>query len=122
MRMKIIFIAGPYFGNGDRANIEENIRHAEKYQIALANAQIPFFCPHNHTEHFEEKAAAPEDFYKEMDMEILQRASDAILAIPGWEKSSGARAELQWAKKNNIPIFYPESPDKLDEVIKWVKS
>lgn len=53
--MKIIFIAGPYFSNGNLDKIEENIRCAESYQIALANHNIEFFCPHNHTEHFEKK-------------------------------------------------------------------
>jgi hypothetical protein len=117
--MKIVFIAGPYFGNGDREKIEQNIRNAEKYQIALANEGIGFFCSHNHTEHFEEKAKASEDFYKEMDMMILQKTADAILAIPGWENSAGAKNEVAWAKKNNLPIFYPESPDDLEEIIKW---
>ena len=46
--MKIIFIAGPYFEDGNSSNIEENIREAEKYQIALANQGIGFFCAHNH--------------------------------------------------------------------------
>jgi len=54
--MKIIFIAGPYFGDGNSNKIEENIRIAEKYQIALTNNKIGFFCPHNHTEHFSEKS------------------------------------------------------------------
>lgn len=42
--MKIVFIAGPYFGNGDKSKIQENIRNAERFQIALANAGIGFFC------------------------------------------------------------------------------
>src|SRR4030043_428973 len=120
--MKIIFIAGPYFSGGDKEKIEKNIRTAEKYQIALANAQVPFFCAHNHTEHFEEKASAPEEFYKKMDMEILKRVCDAALAIPGWEASSGAREEVTWAKSNSLPVFFPKSPKDLDEVIVWAKS
>ena len=117
--MKIIFIAGPYFSGGNPEKIEENIRNAEKYQIALANAGVGFFCSHNHTEHFEQKAKAPEEFYKEMDMLILQRAADAIMAIPGWENSEGAKKEVAWAKENNFKIFFPKSPDDLKEIIKW---
>ena len=120
--MRIIFIAGPYFGKGNREEIEKNIRTAEKYQIALANARVPFFCAHNHTEHFEEKAKAPEEFYRKMDMEILRRACDAILALPDWETSSGAREEIKWARENNLPVFSPKSPNNLDEVIAWAKS
>lgn len=119
--MKIIFIAGPYFGEGDSDKIEKNIREAEKYQIALANQGIGFFCPHSHTEHFEKKAKAPENFYRELDMIFLKRIADAILLIPGWEQSKGVKAEVEWAKKNNLKIFFPKSPDNLEEIIKWAR-
>lgn len=119
--MKIIFIAGPYFGDGTKEAIQKNIRQAEQYQIALANVGIPFFCAHNHTEHFEEKAKAPEEFYKRMDMEILKRACDAVLTIPDWETSTGAREEVAWAQQNNIPVFFPKSAEDLSQVITWVR-
>lgn len=120
--MKIMFIAGPYFGDGQRSTIEQNIRAAERYQIALANVGIPFFCAHNHTEHFEEKAKAPEEFYRTMDFEILKRACDAVLAIPGWEQSEGAQKEVDWARENKIPVFFPKSSDDLNEIIAWTRS
>lgn len=120
--MKIVFIAGPYFGKGDRKEIEKNIRNAEKYQVALANSQVPFFCSHNHTEHFEEKASAPEEFYRKMDMEILKRCCDAVVALPDWETSNGARAEIKWAQENGLPVFFPKSLDGLTEIINWAKS
>lgn len=119
--MKIIFIAGPYFSGGDPVKIEENIRNAEKYQIALANQGIGFFCSHNHTEHFEEKAKAPEEFYKQLDFQILKKSADAIIAIPGWEDSPGSQNEVKWAKENSMKIFYPKSPSDLGKVINWVK-
>jgi len=120
--MKIIFIAGPYIGDGNKENIEKNIRYAEKYQIALANAGVGFFCPHNHTEHFEEKANASDEFYRELDREILKRACDGIMVVPGWEISEGTKLEIEFAKKNNIPLFFPKSPDDLSEIINWSKS
>jgi len=119
--MKIIFIAGPYIGDGNKENIEKNIRYAEKYQIALANAGVGFFCPHNHTEHFEEKANASDEFYRELDREILKRACDGIMVIPGWEISEGTKLEIEFAKKNNIPLFFPKSPEDLSEIINWSK-
>ncbi len=119
--MKIIFIAGPYFGGGDSNKIEKNIRNAEKYQIVLANHGIGFFCPHNHTEHFEKKANASENFYRELDMLFLKRAADAMLALPDWEESKGSKAEIEWARKNKFKILFPKSPDDLEEIIKWAK-
>ena len=120
--MKIVFIAGPYFGNGDKSKIQDNIRHAEKYQIALANLGIGFFCPHNHTEHFEIKAKQTEDFYRELDSIFLKKVADAVMAIPGWETSTGSKAEIEFAKKNGLPIFYPKSPDDITEIVKWAKN
>lgn len=119
--MKIVCIVGPYFSGGDPEKIEYNIRHAEQYAIALANRGIGFFCPHKHTEHFEVKAKAPESFYYELDMIFLRRVVDALLAIPGWEDSVGAQREVTYAKKHGIPVFYPNSPDDLDEIEKWAK-
>ncbi len=117
--MKIVFIAGSYFSDGDYEKIEENIRNAEKYLIQLANNGIGFFCPHTHTEHFERKAKAEEKFYRELDMSMLSKIADAVLAIPGWEKSNGAKAEIEWALANNLKVFYPKSPDDINEIIIW---
>lgn len=111
--MKLIFIGGPYFGDGKRETIEANIREAEKYAIALANRGIFFFCPHLHTGHFGEKAKQGEDFYKALDFHILEK-SDALLAMPRWRESSGARAEVQRSGERGIKIFFPLSPDEED--------
>lgn len=119
--MKIVFIAGAYIGDGSYEVIEENILEAEKYQIALANLGIGFFCAHNHTRHFEEKAKAPESFYKELDMQFLVKMAGVVIAIPSWINSSGAKDEIEKAKTLGIPIFYPKSVDDLDAVIKWVR-
>jgi len=121
--MKIVFIAGPYNGDGSFESIEENIRKAEKYQIALADNLIGFFCAHNHTEHFNSGrgATAPEVFYYELDFEFLKRMANAVLAVPGWEKSWGARQEIEWAEENNLKIFYPKDPTDIKDIIKWAK-
>jgi len=121
MALKIVLIAGPYFSNGNKKEIEKNVRKAEKYQVALANAHVGFFCAHNHTEHFQEKAKAQEAFYRELDFEFLKRSADAVLAMPNWKKSEGAKKEVEWAIKNNLPVFYPKSPNDLDKIIKWAK-
>jgi hypothetical protein len=119
--MKIVFIAGPYYGGGNLKNIDKNIREAESYAIALANRGVGFFGPHLHTARFELRTTAAEEYFKELDMSMLQRACDAIMAIPGWEKSRGAKAEIKWAKNHKIKIFYPKSVSDLDKVAKWVK-
>lgn len=81
-----------------------------------------FFCAHTHTQWPGEKGGtAPEQFYYDLDLEFLRRTADAILAIPGWEKSWGASNEVKIAKELGVPIFEPKSPDDLDDVVKWFK-
>ena len=41
----------------------------------------------------------------EGDLEMLRRC-DAVLVVPGWEKSSGTRAEIAEANACGIPVFY----------------
>lgn len=121
--MKIVFIAGQLttgWDGKDRSFIENNIRRAEQYQLALANAGVGAFCAHTHTAfHHEKGSKASEDYYYEMDLEFLKRVADAVLAVPGWEKSKGAKYEVELAIKNNLPVFYPKSPEDIKEIISW---
>ena len=123
--MKIVFIAGPYIGNGTEEEIERNIKEAEAFAIALANWKIPFFCAHTHTSHFEIKANASENFYKNLDMYILKMACNAVLATPRWQQSTGAKKEIEWARQKHYPIFFPKSPQDenvLSDIEVWCKS
>lgn len=119
--LNIVFIAGPYFGDGREETIEANIREAEKYAVALANRGIGFFCPHLHTQHFGIKAQAGEPFYHRLDFQHLVR-SDAALFTPRWSSSSGAKREEAWAKWRQMPTFFPTSPGDLEAIVEWNRS
>jgi len=123
--MKIVFISGLLtsgWDKKDRSYLENNIKNAEAYQIALINAGIGCFCPHAHTSFHREKGSkAPEKFYYKMGLEFLKRSADALLAMPGWEKSKGANLEVECALANNLKIFYPKSPADIDDIISWAK-
>jgi hypothetical protein len=120
--MRIVFIAGPYTGDGTPDVIERNIREAEQYAIALANLGIGFFCPHLHTAHFTsgKGAAAPEKFYYDLDMAFVEHC-DALLAMPRWRESWGAPREVARAQELSRPVFFPSSPDDLDAIVEWHK-
>ena len=45
------------------------------------------------------------DLYYSYDLEWLS-VCEAVLVVEGWEKSRGVKAELEFAKENNIPIYY----------------
>jgi len=123
--MKIVYIAGPLTTGWDRKDhkfIEDKIRAAEEYAIALVNQGIGFFCSHAHTAFHNEKGSKmSESYYYELAREFMKRSADALLAMPGWETSKGAKMEVNLAKELNLPIFYPKSPDDLSEIIEWAK-
>jgi len=123
--MKIVYIAGQLttgWDGKDREYLVNNVRKAEQYQIALANSGIGSFCPHTHAcFHHEKGGTAPDEYYYKLGMEFLKRVADAVLAVPGWENSKGAKIEVEWAIKNNLPIFYPHSPQDIGNIIEWAK-
>src|SRR3989344_4174602 len=124
--MKIVFIAGTLTSGAPTEQpmrgeyIAGNVLKAEAYQIALANAGIGSFCTHTHTlNHHKKGIRAPEEYYYKLDMEFLKRAADAVLAMPDWDKSKGAKDEVAWAVQNKLPVFYPKFPEDIDDIVNW---
>lgn len=102
--MKIVYVAGPYIGDGHFLTIEQNIREAEAFAIRLATHGIGFFCPHLNSTHFELKTACGQQFWYDMDLRILQHC-DAIAFSPRWRESSGCRMEREYAIDHHIPVL-----------------
>ena len=45
------------------------------------------------------------ELYYRHDLEWLS-VCQAVLVVEGWEESKGVKAELEFAKEHNIPIYY----------------
>ena len=100
--MKVAYIAGPYRGKSERA-VVENIRHAEKYALKDWQMGYAVICPHLNTQLF--GGLAPDEVWLDGDLEILRRC-DLCVMIPGWDNSSGARAERVFALEHGIEVRY----------------
>lgn len=100
--MKVVYVAGPFRGPDSWA-IENNIRRAEELALDVWRAGFAAICPHTNTRFFQ--GAAPDDVWLDGDLAILAKA-DAILMTPDWQRSSGARAEHDFAQQRGIPVFY----------------
>jgi len=108
--MKYVYIAGKYTGTShdfrSYFEIERHITDALEAARTLAELGYGFFCPHQHSAHFEVIAPSvlPAYWY-ELDNHFLL-ACDAILMLPGWEQSKGATAERNLALDRGIPVFF----------------
>lgn len=99
--MKLIYVAGPFRGANSWEN-ENNIRRAETLSLEVWRLGAAVICPHANTRFF--NGAAPDKVWLDGDIEILRRC-DAIIVTPDWRKSSGARAEVEFAIEHGIPVF-----------------
>jgi hypothetical protein len=100
--MKCVYVAGPFRGPSSW-DIEQNIRRAEELALCVWKMGAAAVCPHCNTRFFQ--GAAPDSIWLEGDLEILRRC-DAMIMTPDWERSTGARAEHEFAKLHSIPVFY----------------
>ena len=119
--MKIIFIAGPFRGDGSIEVKKRNIEVARKFVHIFIENNIPFYSPHLNID--QEMIDFPEEKGKlawELNGEILKRA-DALAVLPGWETSNGTKEEIENAKKYKFPIFYLSNGGVIQEIIDWTK-
>lgn len=103
--MKVIYIAGKYRDTRGEWHIRENIRTAEKAAQMVWQWGGVALCPHKNTAFFGGLPGCPDSVWLEGDLELLKRC-DAVWAISNFHDSSGALAEIAYARRNNIPILY----------------
>jgi hypothetical protein len=103
--MKVVYVAGPFRGPSSW-DIECNIRRAEELALEVWRRGAAALCPHTNTRFFQ--GAAPDEVWLAGDLEMLARC-DAILMTGDWARSSGARAEHDYAVEHGIPVLYDVS-------------
>lgn len=116
--MRVVYVAGPFRavnpdGTADQWKQEQNIRRAEELALEVWRAGAACICPHINTRFFQ--GAAPDDVWLDGDLAILAKC-DAVLMTPDWQRSSGARAEHQFAGQRGIRVFYD-----LDTLRDWLR-
>jgi hypothetical protein len=97
--MKVVFVCGPFTAH-NAWDIECNIRRAEEvaYHVAMVGASP--LCPHANTRFFE--GTMTPEFWYSATMELMKRC-DALITVEGWERSKGARREIDEA--GHRPVF-----------------
>ena len=109
--MKILYICGPYgttpVGYDEIHGARYNINEASRYALEAARKGWAPLCPHKNTAGFQHATDISPEFWMEVCLSLLEKA-DAILMIPGWETSAGARRELELAHDLGLSIFFAE--------------
>jgi nucleoside 2-deoxyribosyltransferase len=98
----VVYVAGPFRG-ANSWEMEQNIRRAESLSLEVWRAGFASICPHTNTRFYQ--GAAPDHVWLDGDLDILAKC-DAMLMTIDWERSTGARAEHDFAKAHGIPVFY----------------
>ena len=100
--MKVIYIAGKYRGPNAWA-VEQNIRAAEDVAAKVWAMGHVALCPHANSRHMD--GVASDEHFLAGTLELLRRC-DAVVLVPNWRDSAGARAEVAEAIRRGMPIIY----------------
>lgn len=101
----LVYIAGPITAK-DGFTQEDNIAAACEAFLRLSRAGVVAFCPHL-TALAPGAFDVPYDHWLKADLTILERC-DAVLMLPRWETSNGARVEHAMAVELDKRIYYDE--------------
>lgn len=99
--VKVIYIAGKYRGPNAWA-VEQNIRAAEEVAARVWAAGHVALCPHANSRHME--GVASNDHILAGTLELMRRC-DAVVLVPNWQDSAGARAEVAEAFRLGIEVI-----------------
>lgn len=94
--------------------VEKNIRRAEVMALEVWRLGAAAICPHANTRFFQ--GVLPDHIWLDGDLEIVRRC-DALLLVDGWEKSAGARGEVDEAGRFGLKIF-----QTIQELKSWLEA
>lgn len=104
----MIYIASPY-SSVEKHQMVRNYTEVSILVSKLVKAGIPAISPITYGHTLLEFEDMPVDFgfWNEFCISILSK-SDIMMVymLPGWERSKGVKAEIDFCEKNNIKVIY----------------
>jgi len=99
--VKIVYVAGKFRGK-TAWEVAENVRAAERVGFEVAKLGAMPLIPHANTSNFDGTLTA--EFWLSGTLALMLRC-DAVMMVPGWPESQGARLERDTAKTVGLPVF-----------------
>ena len=97
-KVKSVYLASPYTKGDVAVNVKAQIDAASQLRD---KGFIPFWPLHSHFEHM----AHPKPYQVWLDADLYWITKcDCLLRLPG--ESAGADIEVEYAKANNIPVYF----------------
>jgi len=108
MKKQLLYLCGPYRDKTPNG-IWENIQRARRYALELWRAGYIVLSPHMNTSMMD--GALPDSVWLEGDIEMMTRC-DVVAFMPGWEKSTGCKNEMEVCEQRKIPVMFIDVPPK----------
>jgi hypothetical protein len=105
----LLYLSGPFTSASEipGQTLETITKHASDVALKAWEARWSVISPHKNCYGY--VPSHKMDYEKWMSGLVAQVVRcDAILLLPGWEKSKGCRIEMQVARDNHIPVFQYE--------------
>lgn len=113
----MLYLSSPYH------HPDKVIMHKRFHQVCQATAQfmkkgVVVYSPIAHNHYIACNFNLPRDwaFWEKFDLEILKRCSTfCVLQLPGWDESTGIKAEMEFAGSLGLSIDYVT----LEDTLQW---
>lgn len=107
--MITVYIASAYTKGDTAVNVRESLLVADKL---VELGFLPFTPLLSHLWHL--ISPHPHEFWMKLDLAWIMHC-DCVLRLPG--ESSGADAEVEFALRQNIPVFF-----NIDDLVAWYEN